>query len=166
MFFFFFFILADVFSITFPKNPKLFILRSKKSLIGYYCTLFIYLFLKRAIIFFLPASCIYWNRPVLRSSTVCSVFVAWFLSAEKQVGNVRSDTKFSTLPFLARYCHRSSWRRTKQFKCSWPQKTFFFFKKKEEKKRRQNNYILLLSNFWRKTPQHNRNFLQLSACSI
>lgn len=41
---YFFFILADVFSITFQKNPKLFILRGKKSLIGYYCTYFIYFF--------------------------------------------------------------------------------------------------------------------------
>lgn len=117
----------------FKKKKKEFTVRGKLSLIGYYCIYYI-IKKRRAIIFFLPASCIYWKRPVLRSSEECSVFEAWFLSIEEEARYRRSDTNVSALPVLVRYSQTSSWRRTKQFKCSWPQKTFTEKKKKKDKK--------------------------------
>lgn len=165
---YFFLIQADVFSTAFPKNTELFVVRGKSYLLSYYC---LYNVEKKKIkkrvkkIPFLPASWIYWNRPVLRSSEVCSVFEAWFLSAEKQVGYVRSGINVSTLPFLVRYCHRSSWRRTKQFKCSWPQKTLK--RRKKRKKRKEREKIKKLHTNIKPflkakaPPQNNRNFKQL-----
>lgn len=76
LFLFYFFILADGFPIALKKKKKKeFTVRGKLSLIGYYCIYYI-IKKRRAIIFFLPASCIYWKRPVLRSSEECSVFEA------------------------------------------------------------------------------------------
>lgn len=126
------------FQLLLKKKKKEFTVRGKLSLIGYY---YIYYIIKkrRAIIFFLPASCIYWKRPVLRSSEECSVFEAWFLSVEEEARYRRSDTNVSALPVLVRYSQTSSWRRTKQFKCSWPQKTFTEKKKKKTK----NDYLQL-----------------------
>lgn len=135
------------------KKKKEFTVRGKLSLIGYYCIYYI-IKKRRAIIFFLPASCIYWKRPVLRSSEECSVFEAWFLSVEEEARYRRSDTNVSALPVLVRYSQTSSWRRTKQFKCSWPQKTFT-----EKKKKRQK--MITYSCFWRKKKKERKKNIRL-----
>lgn len=71
-----------------------------------------------------PASCRYWKAPVRRSSELGSLFRAWVLSTGDGIWGADSGTGTSKLPSSWRYPLNNSCRRDKQFKCSWPQKTY------------------------------------------
>lgn len=73
---------------------------------------------------YIPASCTYWNSPVRRSSVLCSLLNGSLFSMGAGIWGSASEACTCKFPCFWRYPLSSSCRRTKQFKCSWPQKTF------------------------------------------